>query len=93
LSITTKLFKVGLILSFYLLSHVSPKLKLYFRDKHYKITEMFCFIDNSCEENQVFYATHLLPTGFEAQHLAGWKTVFSESTKLPFLVLCHLSGC
>jgi len=54
---------------------------------------MFCFIDNSCEENQVFYATHLLPTGFEAQHLAGWKTVFSESTKLPFLVLCHLSGC
>ena len=58
-----------------------------------KIVEVFCFIDDFCEEIESFYSTPPLPEGIEKRKsAAGRKPSLSESEVLTILVLYHLSG-
>jgi hypothetical protein len=57
-----------------------------------KVVEVFCFIDDFCQQVKQYLATHPLPQGFEPPSAAGRKPALSESEVLTILVLYHLSG-
>jgi len=44
-----------------------------------KVVEVFCFIDDFCQEVAHYFSSHTLPKGLYAKHPAGRKPFFSES--------------
>jgi IS5 family transposase len=65
---------------------------MYFVIDTRKVVEVFCFIDDFCQQVKQYLATHPLPQGVEQRHAAGRKASLSESEVLTILVLYHLSG-
>jgi hypothetical protein len=65
---------------------------MYFVIDTRKVVEVFCFIDDFCQQVKQYLATHPLPQGLEARRAAGRKAALSESEVLTILVLYHLSG-
>ncbi len=57
-----------------------------------KVVEVFCFIDDFCQEVKAYFASHPLPKGLAPKHLAGRRPSLSESEVLTILTLYHLSG-
>jgi hypothetical protein len=65
---------------------------MYFVIDTRKVVEVFCFIDDFCQQVSQYLATHRLPLGLEPRAAAGRKASLSESEVLTILVLYHLSG-
>lgn len=65
---------------------------MYFVIDTRKVVEVFCFIDDFCQQVRDYLATHPLPAGLQARAGAGRKASLSESEVLTILVLYHLSG-
>lgn len=57
-----------------------------------KVVEVFCFIDDFCQEVAAYFASHPLPKGLSLRTGAGRKPSLSESEVLTILVLYHHSG-
>ena len=57
-----------------------------------KVVEVFCFIDDFCQQVAAYFSSHPLPAGLEQRHPAGRKAALCESEVLTILVLYHLSG-
>ncbi len=57
-----------------------------------KVVEVFCFIDDFCQQISHYLATHPLPQPLTPRTGAGRKASLSESEVLTILVLYHLSG-
>jgi hypothetical protein len=65
---------------------------MYFVIDTRKVVEVFCFIDDFCQEVTHYLAAHPLPQGLQARAAAGRKASLRESEVLTILVLYHLSG-
>lgn len=65
---------------------------MYFVIDTRKVVEVFCFIDDFCQEVKQYLATHPLPQGLQSRATIGRKASLSESEVLTILVLYHLSG-
>jgi hypothetical protein len=57
-----------------------------------KVVEVFCFIDDFCQQVARYFSSHPLPKGLQRCHAAGRKPSLCESEVLAILVLYHLSG-
>jgi hypothetical protein len=65
---------------------------MYFVIDTRKVVEVFCFMDDFCQQVSQYLATHPLPLGLEPRAAGGRKASLSESEVLTILVLYHLSG-
>jgi hypothetical protein len=65
---------------------------MYFVIDTRKVVEVFCFIDDFCEQVRQYVASHPLPPPLAPRAAAGRKPALSESEVLTILVLYHLSG-
>ena len=65
---------------------------MYFIIDTAKVVEVFCFIDDFCQEVAHYFSSHPLPKGLYDKHPAGRKPSLSESEVLTILTLYHLSG-
>ncbi len=65
---------------------------MYFIIDTTKLVEVFCFIDDFCQEVEHYFATHPLPAGLQPRRVVGRKATLSVSEVLTILTLYHLSG-
>lgn len=65
---------------------------MYFIIDTCKVVEVFCFIDDFCNEVKAYFASHPLPKGLFEKQPSGRRPSLSESEVLTILVLYHLSG-
>ena len=65
---------------------------MYFIIDTFKVVEVFCFIDDFCQEVKAYFASHPLPKELAPRSSAGRRASLSESEVLAILVLYHHSG-